>query len=65
MDPETVKAIFGDGAVPGLVHQIVDDAQSALYKLGVRTGVIKTKKADGAVAPVAPAVPAPTAAPSG
>jgi len=63
MDPETVKAIFGDGAVPGLVHQIVGDAQSALYKLGVQTGLIKTKKADGA-AP-APAVPAPTAAPGG
>ncbi|MBE3100136.1 MAG: hypothetical protein IMZ44_23705 [Planctomycetes bacterium] len=62
MDPETVKAIFGDGAVPGLVHQIVDDAQSALYKLGVQTGLIKTKKADSAVTP---AVPAPTAAPSG
>jgi hypothetical protein len=52
--------------VPGLVHQIVGDAQSALYKLGVRTGVIKTKKADSAAsAPVAPAAPAPTAAPSG
>ena len=62
MDPETVKAVFGDGAVPGLVHQIVGDAQSALYKLGVQTGLIKTKKADSAVAP---AVPAPTAAPGG
>jgi hypothetical protein len=62
MDPETVKAVFGDGAVPGLVHQIVGDAQSALYKLGVQTGLIKTKKADNAVAPT---VPAPTAAPGG
>ena len=66
MDPETVKAIFGDGAVPGLVHQIVGDAQSALYKVGVRAGLIKTKGAESAAsAPVAPAVPAPTAAPSG
>jgi len=62
MDPETLKAIFGDGAVPGLVHQIVDDAQSALYKLGVQSGLIKTKKADGAAAVTAPAVPVPTAA---
>ena len=59
MDPETVKAIFGDGAVPGLVHQIVGDAQSALYKLGVETGVIKTKEPETTVAPAAPAVPAP------
>jgi hypothetical protein len=63
MDPESVKAVFGDGAVPGLVHQIVDDAQSALYKLGVQTGLIKTKKADSAAS--APAVPAPTAASAG
>ena len=62
MDPESVKAIFGDGAVPGLVHQIVDDTQSALYKLGVQSGLIKTKKADGAAAATAPAVPVPTAA---
>jgi hypothetical protein len=62
MDPETVKAIFGDGAVPGLVHQIVDDAQSALYKVGVQTGLIKTKKADGTASPVAPAA---MAAPAG
>jgi len=62
MDPETVKAVFGDGAVPGLVHSIVDDAQSALYKLGVQAGLIKTKKADGTASPVAPA---PTAAPGG
>jgi hypothetical protein len=46
MDPESLKAVFGDGAVPGLVHQIVDDAQSALYKLGVKMGVIKTKEPD-------------------
>lgn len=67
MDPETVKAIFGDGAVPGLVHQIVGDAQSALYKLGVETGLIKTKKADGAAATATTAtVPtASVAAPSG
>jgi len=66
MDPESLKTVFGDGAVPGLVHQIVDDAQSALYKLGVQTGLIKTKKADSAaLAPAAQAVPAPTAAPSG
>jgi hypothetical protein len=58
MDPESLKAVFGDGAVPGMVHQIVDDAQSALYKLGVQTGLIKTKKADGAVPPVAQATPA-------
>ena len=63
MDPETVKVIFGDGAVPGLVHQIVDDAQSALYKIGVQTGLIKTKKADSAAS--VPAVPAPTAASGG
>jgi len=68
MDPESLKAVFGDGAVPGLVHQIVDDAQSALYKLGVRTGLIKTKAADDAVPPEAPAAtatPAATAAPAG
>ena len=59
MDPETVKAIFGDGAVPGLVHQIVDDAQSALYKLGVRTGVIKTKGPETAVAPATQAAATP------
>ncbi|MBE3096027.1 MAG: hypothetical protein IMZ44_02710 [Planctomycetes bacterium] len=64
MDPETVKAIFGDGAVPGLVHQIVGDAQSALYKLGVETGLIKTKKADGAAA-TATVPTASAAAPSG
>jgi hypothetical protein len=58
MDPETLKAVFGDGAVPGLVHQIVGDAQSALYKLGVRTGVIKTKEPETAAAPAAPAAPA-------
>jgi len=44
------------------VHQIVDDTQSALYKLGVQSGLIKTKKADGAAAATAPAVPVPTAA---
>ncbi len=65
MDPETVKAIFGDGAVPGLVHQIVDDAQSALYKVGVQTGLIKTKKADDTASPVAPATTAAPAAAGG
>jgi len=68
MDPESLKTVFGDGAVPGMVHQIVDDAQSALYKLGVETGLIKTKKADSAAAVTAPAAPVPTAsaaAPSG
>ena len=66
MDSETVKAFFGDGAVPGLVHQIVDDTQSALYKLGVQTGLIKTKKAAGAAsAPVPPVPTAAAAAPSG
>ena len=64
MDPESIKAVFGDGAVPGLVHQIVDDAQSALYKLGVRTGVIKTKEPEAPVAPVAPAVTTAAAAPA-
>jgi hypothetical protein len=64
MDPESIKAVFGDGAVPGLVHQIVDDAQSALYKLGVRTGVIKTKEPEAPVAPVAPAVTTAAAAPT-
>ena len=63
MDPESIKAVFGDGAVPGLVHQLVGDAQSALYRLGVQTGLIKTKKADSAG--TAPAPPMPTAAPSG
>ena len=63
MDPESVKAVFGDGAVPGLVHQIVDDAQSALYKLGVRTGVIKTKEPETPAAP-APQAVAPPAAPA-
>ena len=62
MDPESIKAVFGDGAVPGLVHQIVDDAQSALYKLGVQTGVIKTKEPEATSAPPiqasAPGVPA-------
>jgi len=62
MDPESIKVVFGDGAVPGLVHQIVGDAQSALYKLGVKTGVIKTKKADSAASALAAqAVPVPTA----
>jgi len=64
MDPESLKAVFGDGAVPGLVHQIVDDAQSALYKLGVRTGVIKTKEPEAPVAPVAAAVTPAAAAPA-
>jgi hypothetical protein len=66
MDPETLKATFGV-TVPGLVHQIVDEAQSALYELGVRTGAIKTPlpavpiappSAAAAVSPpVAPATP--------
>jgi len=63
MDPESLKAVFGDGAVPGLVHQIVDDAQSALYKLGVKMGVIKTKEPETPVAP-APQAVAPPAAPA-
>ena len=63
MDPESLKAVFGDGAVPGLVHQIVDDAQSALYKLGVQTGLIKTKKPEAPTAP-APQAVAPPAAPA-
>jgi hypothetical protein len=63
MDPESLKAVFGDGAVPGLVHQIVDDAQSALYKLGVRTGVIKTKEPEATTAPAIQAA-APPAAPA-
>ncbi|MCX5685685.1 MAG: hypothetical protein NT049_18665 [Planctomycetota bacterium] len=59
MDPESLKAVFGDGAVPGLVHQIVDDAQSALYQLGVKTGLIKTLPDPAPVAPL----PATTATP--
>jgi hypothetical protein len=50
MDPESLKTVFGDGAVPGMVHQIVGDAQTALYKVGVETGLIKTKGATPAVA---------------
>jgi len=65
MDPESLKAVFGDGAVPGLVHQIVDDAQSALYKLGVRTGVIKTKAPETAAAPAAQAAIPAVAGPAG
>jgi len=64
MDPESLKAVFGDGAVPGLVHQIVDDAQSALYKLGVKMGVIKTKEPETPVSPVAPAVTTTAATPA-
>jgi hypothetical protein len=64
MDPESLKTVFGDGAVPGLVHQIVDDAQSALYKLGVKMGVIKTKEPDAPVAPTAPAVTTTAATPA-
>jgi len=65
MDPESLKAVFGDGAVPGLVHQIVDDAQSALYKLGVQTGVIKTKEPDAPMAPAPPAATSAASAPAG
>ena len=66
MDPASLKTVFGDGAVPGLVHTIVDDAQTALYKLGVKIGAIKTQGADPAASvPAAPVVPAPTAAASG
>jgi len=64
MDPESIKAVFGDGAVPGLVHQIVDDAQSALYKLGVQTGLIKTKKPEAPAVAVTQAPAAPSAAPA-
>jgi len=64
MDPESLKAVFGDGAVPGLVHQIVDDAQSALYKLGVKMGVIKTKEPEAPVAPAAPAATTAAATPA-
>ncbi|MCX5683386.1 MAG: hypothetical protein NT049_06855, partial [Planctomycetota bacterium] len=56
--------VFGDGAVPGLVHQIVDDAQSALYKLGVKMGVIKTKEPEAPVAPAAPAATTTAATPA-
>jgi hypothetical protein len=43
LDSAALKKVFGDGAIPGLVHQIVDPIQSALYKLGVKKGLIKTK----------------------
>jgi hypothetical protein len=50
--------------VLGLVHQIVDDAQSALYKLGVKMGVIKTKEPEAPVAPTVPAVTATATTPA-
>jgi len=41
LDPATAARIFGT-TVPGVVHTIVDDAQSALVKLGKATGLIQT-----------------------
>ncbi|MBE3124818.1 MAG: hypothetical protein IMZ57_04080 [Acidobacteria bacterium] len=41
MTPEELAKIFGDGAIPGLVQQLVGESQTALYKLGVKLGFIK------------------------
>lgn len=62
LDPATLKAVFGDGAIPGLVHQVVDPIQSALYKAGVKAGVIKTRATSTTAAVAAATATTPAAA---
>jgi len=63
LDPANLKTIFGDGAIPGLVHQIVDPIQSALYKAAVKAGLVKLAASPTSIATVLPAGNIPAGAP--